>query len=65
MCEFTVYVEDAGKKTMVTKGIVKAKVKNGILSLMDAAGNVTKVEGVSIATVDTLMQEMLLIKISG
>lgn len=62
MCEFTVYLESSGKKEKVTKGVVKAKLKDGAVSLMDAAGVSTRVDGASILVVDTLMQELILKK---
>jgi hypothetical protein len=60
MCEFTVYLEKDGKKEKITKNVVKAKLKDGVVTLMDSAGQLTKVEKAGIVTVDTLMQELIL-----
>jgi uncharacterized protein YwbE len=60
MCEFTVFLEKDGKREKITKGVVKAKLKDGVITLMDSAGKLTKVENASILTVDTLMQELIL-----
>jgi len=62
MCEFTVYLESNGKKEKITKGVVKAKLKDGVVTLMDSAGALTKVEKARILTVDTLTQELILKK---
>lgn len=62
MCEFVVYLVKKGskEKEVVARNIIKAKKKNGKIILMDASGNVTPVEHVSIEVVDTLMQELIL-----
>jgi predicted RNA-binding protein len=63
MCEFDVYLEENGSKgrEVVARKIIKAKKKSdGKTVLMDASGNVTPVEHVSIEVVDTLMQELIL-----
>ncbi|NQE04559.1 hypothetical protein C5S32_01695 [ANME-1 cluster archaeon GoMg1] len=62
MCEFVVYLVKKGskEKEVVARNIIKAKKKNGKTILMDASGNVTPVEHVSIEVVDTLMQELIL-----
>ena len=65
MCEFDVYLEEDGSKEreVVARKIIKAKKKrDGKTVLMDASGNVTPVEHVSIEVVDTLMQELILRK---
>lgn len=65
MCEFDVYLEENGSKerVVVARKIIKAKKKkDGKTVLMDASGNVTPVEHVSIVVVDTLMQELVLRK---
>ena len=64
MCEFVVYLEENGSKEreVVARKIIKAKKKDGKTILMDASGNVTSVEHVSIEVVDTLMQELVLRK---
>ncbi|OPY28222.1 MAG: putative RNA-binding protein [Methanocella sp. PtaU1.Bin125] len=60
MCEFNVYVENNGQREKIAKGVIKAKLKDGVVTLMDSAGKLTKVENASIMTVDTLMQELVL-----
>ena len=60
MCEFTVYLEGNGNREKITKNVIKAKLKDGVVTLLDSAGKVTKVEHASILTVDTLMQELIL-----
>lgn len=62
MCDFTVYLEDNGDKKVVAKDILKARKKDGTVILMDAMGNITKIEAANIEVVDTLMQEMILKK---
>jgi hypothetical protein len=64
MCEFVVYLEEKGSKEreVVARKIIKAKKKDGKTVLMDASGNVTSVEHVTIEVVDTLMQELILRK---
>ena len=65
MCEFIVYLKENGSKErkVVARKIIKAKKKrDGKTVLMDASGNVTPVEHVSIEVVDTLMQELILRK---
>jgi hypothetical protein len=65
MCEFVVYlVGDGGKeREVVARKIIKAKKREDEKTvLMDASGNVTPVEHVSIEVVDTLMQELILRK---
>ena len=64
MCEFVVYLEENGSKEreVVARKIIKAKRKEEKTVLMDAFGNVTPIEHVSIEVVDTLMQELVLRK---
>ncbi|AFD00579.1 putative RNA-binding protein [Methanocella conradii HZ254] len=62
MCEFTVFLENDGSREKIAKNVVKAKLKEGVVTLMDVGGNLTKVEKASILTVDTLMQELILKK---
>lgn len=60
MCDFTVYLEDNGERKVVARDILKARKKDGSLILMDAMGNITKIEAATVDVVDTLMQEMIL-----
>ncbi|MDI6896275.1 CooT family nickel-binding protein [Methanocella conradii] len=62
MCEFTVFLENDGNREKIARNVVKAKLKDGFITLMDVGGNLTKVEKASIQTVDTLMQELILKK---
>lgn len=62
MCEFTVYVEDNGIREKITKNVVKAKLKDGTITLMDSAGSLTRLDHASIQIVDTLTQELVLKK---
>lgn len=62
MCEFTVFLENNGNREKIAKNVVKAKLKEGVVTLMDVGGNLTKVEKASIQTVDVLMQELILKK---
>jgi hypothetical protein len=61
MCDFT-DLEDNREKKAAAQDILKARKKDGNVILMDAMGNITKVEDANIEVVDTLMQEMILKK---
>jgi len=60
MCEFTVYLENDGRRDQITKHVVSARLKNGIVVLLDVSGRITKVDNACIITVDTLTQELVL-----
>jgi hypothetical protein len=62
MCEFKVFLEESEQRKEITKNIVKAKLKDGKVVLMDSAGDIMKVDGARILVVDTLMQELVLKK---
>lgn len=62
MCEFTVYLEHGGTRKKIARGVVKAKLKENAVILMDSGGNLTGVEDASIRVVDTLTQELVLKK---
>lgn len=63
MCDFTVYLEENEDRKVVARDIIKAKRKEGSVLLMDALGEITKIESASIEVVDTMMQEMVLKKV--
>ncbi|MDD1771462.1 MAG: CooT family nickel-binding protein [Methanomassiliicoccales archaeon] len=63
MCEFTVLLDNGKEKKQVAKNVVKAKIKDGKVVLMDTMGGVTKIEGAIITVVDTMMAEMVLFKV--
>ena len=62
MCEFNVYVEKNGSKDKIAKNVIKAKRKDGTVTLMESSGKLIRVEKASILTVDTLTQELILKK---
>jgi hypothetical protein len=62
MCVFTVYLENDGNREKIAKDVIKAKLKDGAIMLMESSGKLTKVENASILTVDTLTQELVLKK---
>jgi predicted RNA-binding protein len=62
MCEFTVILESSKGRRVVAKNVIKAKTKEGKVVLLDSTGGVTKIEGVAILTVDTLMTELILVE---
>jgi|AGTN01.2.fsa_nt_gi Predicted RNA-binding protein. len=62
MCKFNVHLEKNGNGEKIGKGVITAKLKDGVITMMDATGKLTKVENASITTVDTLMQELILKK---
>jgi hypothetical protein len=65
MCEFTVLLDDGKEKRQVAKNVVKAKVKDGKIVLMDTMGGVTKIESAVITVVDTMMAEMVLLHVGA
>ena len=60
MCEFTVYLVGHDDENIVAESVIKTTTKDGVLSLMDSSGKVTKVPNASIVKVDTIMTELLL-----
>jgi len=63
MCEFTVFLEENGEKKKIADNVVKAKRREGKVVLTNASGTISKVDGVTIEVVDTLMQELVLKKV--
>lgn len=63
MCEFKVYVkEESDEKKLVAKGIVTAKQQGRNVILMDITGRPEAIENVSIESVSTMNQELILIR---
>lgn len=56
MCEFEVILDGE----VIAHKVIKAKEKNGKVIMADTKGEVTKVEGVRIVGVDTIMTELTL-----
>jgi hypothetical protein len=54
-----IYMEKNGSKDKIAKNVIKAKLKDGVVTVMDSAGSVTRVANASIVTVDTLTQELI------
>jgi predicted RNA-binding protein len=63
MCDFTVYLEENGERTVVATDVIKARKKDGTVFLMDIMGDTTRIEAVTIEVADTMMQEMVLKKV--
>ena len=64
MCEFKVYLVDGpgAERKEVARNICMARKKNGKLLLVEALGEVTSVEDVTIEEVNTFSQEMILVR---
>ncbi|MDW5563460.1 MAG: CooT family nickel-binding protein [Methanomassiliicoccus sp.] len=60
MCEFTVLLDSGKDRKEVARNIIKAKIKDGKVVLMDIKGKITKIDGGVITTVDTMMAEMII-----
>ncbi len=60
MCDFTVYLEESGERTVVATDIIKARKKDGNVFLMDVMGDTIRIEAVTIEVADTFAQEMVL-----
>ena len=58
MCEFTVYLNGREDSDIVATNVIKSKIKDGHIALMDSAGKTYRIEGASIVTVDSVMAEM-------
>jgi predicted RNA-binding protein len=63
MCDFTVYLEENGERTVVATDIIKARKKDGTVFLMDIMGDTTRIEAVTIEVADAFAQEMVLKKV--
>jgi len=63
MCEFKVYVEEAGKeRTEVARNIIMVKKKEENILLVDDMGTVTLVNNASIVEANTFTLELILRK---
>ena len=58
MCEFTVYLNGRTDSDIVATNVIKSKIKEGHISMMDSSGKTYKVENAEIVTVDSIMAEM-------
>ena len=58
MCEFTVYLNGRDDSDIVATNVIKSRMKDGHVSLMDSAGKTYRIEDASIVTVDSIMAEM-------
>ena len=60
MCEFTVYLNGHDDSDIVATNVIKSKVKEDHISLMDSSGKTYRFEKVYITKVDSIMAEMQL-----
>ncbi len=58
MCEFTVYLNGREDSDVVATNVIKSKIREGNVSLMDSSGKTYKIENADIMTVDSIMAEM-------
>ena len=58
MCEFTVYLNGREDSNVVATNVIKSKIREGNVSLMDSSGKTYKIENADIMTVDSIMAEM-------
>ncbi|MBR6204090.1 MAG: CooT family nickel-binding protein [Candidatus Methanomethylophilaceae archaeon] len=58
MCEFTVYLNGREDSDVVATNVIKSKIKEGNVSLMDSSGKTYRIENADIMTVDSIMAEM-------
>ncbi|MBR4225261.1 MAG: CooT family nickel-binding protein [Candidatus Methanomethylophilaceae archaeon] len=58
MCEFTVYLNGREDSNVVATNVIKSKIKEGNVSLMDSSGKTYRIENADIMTVDSIMAEM-------
>ena len=58
MCEFTVYLNGREDSDVVATNVIKSKIREGNVSLMDSSGKTYKIEDADIMTVDSIMAEM-------
>ena len=60
MCEFTVYLDGHEDSDIIAESVIKTTSKDGVLTLMDSSGKVTKVPNAAVVKIDTIMTELLL-----
>jgi predicted RNA-binding protein len=58
MCEFTVYLNGREDSDVVATNVIKSKIREGGVSLMDSSGKTYRIENADIMTVDSIMAEM-------
>ncbi|MBO4348034.1 MAG: CooT family nickel-binding protein [Candidatus Methanomethylophilaceae archaeon] len=58
MCEFTVYLNGREDSDVVATNVIKSKIREGNVSLMDSSGKTYRIENADIMTVDSIMAEM-------
>ena len=58
MCEFTVYLNGKDDSDIVAKNVIKSKIKEDHISMMDSTGKTYRVDNAEIVTVDSIMAEM-------
>jgi hypothetical protein len=52
MCEVAVFINENGTSKKIASGIIRAEAIEGCISLLDSHGNVIKVDGTYIVTID-------------
>ncbi len=60
MCEFTVYLNGHDDSDIVATNVIKSKIKEDHIALMDSSGKTYRVEKAYITKVDSIMAEMQL-----
>ncbi|MCS7139482.1 MAG: CooT family nickel-binding protein [Candidatus Nezhaarchaeota archaeon] len=63
MCEFKVYTRVEGKLEEVARGVVKAMMEGKSIKLITILGEVKKIDGVIIESVDVPNERMVLVKL--
>ena len=58
MCEFTVYLNGKSDNDIIATNVIKSKIKEGHISMMDSSGKTYRVDNAEIVTVDSIMAEM-------
>ncbi|MBQ7621177.1 MAG: CooT family nickel-binding protein [Candidatus Methanomethylophilaceae archaeon] len=58
MCEFTVYLNGKSDSDIIAKNVIKSKIKDVHISMMDSSGKTYRVDNAEIVTVDSIMAEM-------
>lgn len=63
MCEFKVYLRANGELKEVARGVVKAVVEDGVVTLITLFGEVKKINDAAIETVDVPNERMILTRL--
>ncbi len=58
MCEFTVFLNGKTDDDIVATNVIKSKIKEDHITLMDSAGKTYRVDNAAIINVDSIMAEM-------